>query len=122
MAAAREPERRERELFGRLRLALPRLDTLLRAEGFVVGPDRWQNVYDLLLALEARGRMPPQAAALRSLLTPCSAGMRMNKHVSLWCSGTGSKRCQPSRAPLTNLHPPMKKPHRSCRHSPHGVG
>ena len=70
MAAVREPERRERELFGRLRLALPKLDALLRAEGFVVGPDRWQNVYDLLLALQASRRMPPQAAALRPLLTP----------------------------------------------------
>ena len=69
-APARDPERRERALLGRLRLTLPRLDALLRAEGFVVGPDRWQNAYDLLLALQERGRMPTQAAALRPLLAP----------------------------------------------------
>ncbi|MDZ7621117.1 MAG: hypothetical protein U5O69_01265 [Candidatus Competibacteraceae bacterium] len=65
-----DPERRERELLGRLRLTLPRLDALLRAEGFGVGPDRWQNAYDLLLALQERGRMPARAAALRPLLAP----------------------------------------------------
>lgn len=69
MDAAREPEWRERELFGRLRLALPKLDAL-RAEGFVVGPARWQNVYDLLLAMQAGQRMPARAAALRPLLSP----------------------------------------------------
>jgi len=69
-AHARDPDQRERTLLGRLGGTLPQLDALLRAEGFAVGPDRWQNVYDLLLALQERGRMPARAAALQPLLAP----------------------------------------------------
>lgn len=69
-AVAQTPDQRERELLGRLRLTLPRLDALLRAEQFVIGPDCWQNAYDLLLALQARGRLPARAAELRPLLAP----------------------------------------------------
>lgn len=72
MAEARErdPAQREQALLGRLGATLPQLDALLRAEGFVVGPDRWQNAYDLLLALQERGRMPARAAALQPWLAP----------------------------------------------------
>lgn len=69
-AQTEDPSERERELLGRLRLTLPRLDALLRAEGFVVGPDRWQNVYDLLVELQTRNRLPYRAEALRPLLAP----------------------------------------------------
>ncbi|MDX1656575.1 MAG: hypothetical protein R3310_15310, partial [Candidatus Competibacteraceae bacterium] len=61
---------RQRQLLARLGLSLPRLDTLLRAEGFVIGPDRWQNVYDLLLALQEQGRLPERAGELGPWLTP----------------------------------------------------
>ena len=50
--------------------ALPRLAVLLRGAGLPASPDRWQNVYDLLLALNARGRLPERTADLEPLLAP----------------------------------------------------
>jgi formylglycine-generating enzyme required for sulfatase activity len=50
--------------------ALPRLAVLLRAAGLPMGPDRWQNVYDLLVALNARGRLPARPAELAPLIAP----------------------------------------------------
>ncbi|WP_243725231.1 formylglycine-generating enzyme family protein [Candidatus Thiosymbion oneisti] len=49
---------------------LPRLAVLLRGAGLPVGPDRWQNIYDLLLALNAQGRLPQRAADLEYLIAP----------------------------------------------------
>ncbi|WP_256091553.1 formylglycine-generating enzyme family protein [Candidatus Thiosymbion oneisti] len=49
---------------------LPRLAVLLRGAGLPVGPDRWQNIYDLLLALNARGQLPQRVADLEQLIAP----------------------------------------------------
>ena len=43
---------------------LPDLARLLGAADLAVGPDRWQNVYDLLLALQSRRRLPATMAGL----------------------------------------------------------
>jgi len=43
---------------------------LLRGSGLPVGPDLWQNVYDLLLALNAQGRLPQRSADLEHLIAP----------------------------------------------------
>ncbi len=54
----------------RYHCALPRLAALLRGAGLPVGLDRWQNIYDLLLALNAQDRLPQQAADLEHLIAP----------------------------------------------------
>ena len=50
--------------------ALADLDRRLRKAGIAVGPDRWQNVYDLLLERAARGRLPTCADGLEPLIAP----------------------------------------------------
>jgi len=57
-------------LLARYHRALPRLAVLLRGSGLPVGPDRWQNVYNLLLALNAQGRLPQRSADLEHLIAP----------------------------------------------------
>lgn len=44
------------------------LDHRLRTEGFPTGPDRWQNVHDLLAALAASHRLPADPQDLRPFL------------------------------------------------------
>jgi len=39
-----------------------------------VGPDRWQNLYDLLLALSIQGRLPDRIADLQPLIGPLLVG------------------------------------------------
>jgi hypothetical protein len=60
----------------RYRQALPDLALRLRNAGLSIGPDRWQNVYDLLLALAERGQLPEEASALEPLIGPllCRSG------------------------------------------------
>jgi len=62
-------------LLARYHHALPRLAVLLRGAELSASPDRWQNVYDLLVALNAQGRLPQQATKLEPLLAPllCSS-------------------------------------------------
>lgn len=62
-------------LLARYHRALPRLAVLLRGAELSASPDRWQNVYDLLVALNAQGRLRQQATDLEPLLAPllCSS-------------------------------------------------
>ena len=55
--------------------ALPDLALRLESAGMRRGPDRWQNVLDLLLAYSAQNRLPQNSADLRAVLVPllCSS-------------------------------------------------
>jgi formylglycine-generating enzyme required for sulfatase activity len=46
------------------------LDALLRRDGMLRGPDVWQSVYDLLVRLDAQGRLPDDERWLAPLLGP----------------------------------------------------
>ncbi len=112
-AHARGPDQRERTLLGRLGGTLPQLDALLRAEGFAVGPDRWQNVYDLLLALQERGRMPARAAALQPLLAPlfcrdANEQARFALTFRRWVDGLAPEPAAVAEGPAPRPRPPPK--------------
>jgi len=114
---ARDPARRERELLGRLGETLPRLDALLRAEGFLVGPDHWQNAYDLLIALQERGRMPARAAALQALLAPlfcrdANEQARFAEVFQRWVDGLAPEPAAVAAGPAPRPKPPPEPPPR----------
>ena len=69
-AAPGAPPDRPPGPLARYHQALPGLAGLLRGADLSVGPDRWQNLYDLLAALAAQGRLPAGAAGLAPLIAP----------------------------------------------------
>ena len=90
---------------------LAALHGLLRADGFDVGTDRWQNVYDLLLALQMRGQREDVPRGLRPMLAPLlcrtpAEQQRFGELFDLWCAGLdGAPKKQVRSVPAVTAEP-----------------
>jgi hypothetical protein len=118
MSAAQQPDSlRPRGLLHRLSGAdgLEALHALLRADGFAVSADRWQNVYDLLLALQQRGAAPTDLRRLRPLLAPlfCRGEReqrRFGQLFELWLRGLDGRAGADLDDQATDHPPPLPRP------------
>ena len=100
---------------------LPDLDRRLRAAGFPVGMDRWQNALDLIAALAAHGGLPADPCDLRPLLGPlfCRSPREQQAFAEVfahWCAASAP--VAPPIAPQAPARPPPTPPRQAPPRAP----